>query len=667
MLNKILIMKKVALLLILIGLLTTQLGAQNKSNQFSKADKLFETGDYFKAIDIYKKSYSKTKKKAAKAEISFKIAECYRLMNMTKEAPSWYKKAITGKYPDTHAVLYYANLLKINGEFDKAKEQYQLYKELVPDDARGSLGIESIEIIKKWTANPSAYIVTELKAFNSKQSDFCAVYSKSSYSEIYFTSTREGSLGNKTNNASGEKYSSIFVVNQDRKGKWSEPVLLDEGIVNTNFDEGTPNLNKNKVAMYFTRCTKEKGVNSGCKIYYTEKKSQAWIAPTELKILADSSITVGHPAISEDELTLYFVAEMKEGFGGKDIWRVTRARKTDKWGKVENLGGQINTIGNEMFPYVRNDSTLYFSSDGHLGMGGLDIFKATLSKGIWHLENMKSPINSEADDFGISFKDEANDAGLFSSTRNEKMGDNIYTFSLPEIKIVLAGLVKDAETGLTLEGAKVSLIGSDGTSMDRVTAQNGSFRFDLSAETDYLLTAEAANYLKGKAEETTSGIEKTTTLNIEILMPPIKKVFELPNIEYAYAKADLSPISMVSLDNLVELLNDNPNITIELGANTDFRGTTEGNETLSQARAQSVVDYLISKGISQKRLIAKGYGESHPKTVDKKIAEIHTFLKENNVLDENFINNLQTTTQKEIAHQLNRRTEFRILSTDFKE
>jgi peptidoglycan-associated lipoprotein len=660
-------MKKTILLLILSFFISITIHAQGKSNQFAKADKLFENGELFKAIDIYKKAYSKTKKKPLKAEISFKIAECYRRMNMPKESASWYKKAISGKYSDTQAVLHYANILKMNGDFDKAKEQYQLYKELVPNDERAEIGLKSIETIKKWQDAPTAYIVTELKAFNSKQSDFCPVYSKSSYAEIYFTSTREASLGNKVNTASGQKFSSIFVATQARNGKWSEPVLLDEGVINTNFDDGTPNLNKNRVVMYFTRCAKEKGVTSGCKIYFTEKKSQIWQAPTEVKLLSDSSITVGHPAISEDELTLYFVADMEGGFGGKDLWKVTKTRKTEQWGKPENLGGQINTQGNEMFPYMRNDSTLYFSSDGHLGMGGLDIFKAVQTKGIWHVENMKVPINSEADDFGISFKDEANDAGLFSSTRNEKMSDNLFSFSLPEIKITLTGLVKDAETGLVLKGSKVSLIGSDGSSMERITADNGSFRFDLTPETDYLFTAEAQGYLKGKAEETTSGIEQSKNLNIEIMMPPIKKVFELPNIEYAYAKADLSPISMISLDNLVELLNDNPNITIELGANTDFRGTTEGNQQLSQDRAQSVVNYLISKGISDKRLSAKGYGEEHPKTIDKKTSELYTFFKEGDVLDENFINNLKTSTQKEIAHQLNRRTEFRILSTDFKD
>ncbi len=319
-----------------------------------------------------------------------------------------------------------------------------------------------------------------------------------------------------------------------------------------------------------------------------------------------------------------------------------------------------------MFPYMRNDTTLYFSSDTHVGMGGLDIFKATLRNELWHVENMKFPVNSEADDFGITFKDTENDAGLFSSTRNNKMSDNIFSFSLPAIKIVLKGIVKDAESGNILNGAKVSLVGSDGNSMDRVTSKNGSFRFDLDSETDYLITSIMEGYLKGKAEETTSGIEKTTTLNIVIRMPPIKKVFQLPNIEYDYNKADLRPISMVSLDELVELLEDNSHITIEIGANTDFRGKDDANLTLSQARAQSVVDYLISKDISKKRLEAKGYGEVHPATIDKKTGKMYVFLNEGDLLNEEFIKNLKTATQKEIAHQLNRRTEFRVLKTDYK-
>lgn len=659
-------MKRIALLLIFSVFIVNNFYAQSKNKRVAKANALFETGEYFKAIDIYKKAYSKTKKKPIRAEVAFKLGECYRLMNMPKQAPRWYKKAITYKYPDTHSILHYANMLKMNGDSEKAIEQYKLYKELVPDDPRAESGIQSIEKVKAWITKPTAYIVKELKTFNTKQSDFCPTYSKSNYKEIYFTSTREGAMGNKVNNASGQKYSSIFVIKQSRVGKWSEATLLDEGLINTNFDDGTPSLNKNRVAMYFTRCTKEKGSNTGCKIYFTSKKGQAWQAPVEVKVLQDSSITVGHPAISDDELSLYFVAEMEGGMGGKDIWKVQRKRKTDNWGKPSNLGGQINTAGNELFPYMRNDTTLYFSSDSHIGMGGLDIFKATLRNELWYVENMKVPINSTADDFGITFKDTENDAGLFSSTRNEKMNDNIFSFSLPAIKIILKGIVKDAESGNIIQGAKVSLIGSDGNSMDRVTSNNGSFRFDLSTETDYLITSIMDGYLKGKAEETTSGIEKTTTLEIEIQMPPIKKVFELPNIEYDYAKADLRPISMISLDELVELLEDNSHITIELGSNTDFRGKEDANLSLSQERAQSVVDYLISKDISKKRLEAKGYGESHPKEVDKKAADRYAFLNEGDLLDEKFIKNLKTDTQKEIAHQLNRRTEFRVLRTDYK-
>lgn len=639
--------------------------AQTKGKQ-KKADEYFDAGEYFKAEAKYKKLITKTKDREQRALMSFKLAECYRHLNQPKFAITWYKAAIKGKVQETKAYLHYADVLKMVEKYDEAEENYRKYKELVPDDPRGDRGLQSCQLAAEWKANPTQYIVEPVKAINSKNSDFSAAYSKSDHKEIYFTSTREGSTGDEVNTNSGMNFSDIFISRMDNNNSWSEPVPLDENI-NTMHDEGSPCLNKNKITMYFTRCISEKGNNTGCKIYMSTKSGGAWGAATEVKLLEDSSITVGHPAISDDELTLYFVAvNLEGGQGGKDIWRTTRERRTDEWGEPRNIGTGINTSGDEMYPFLRNDSTLYFSSNGHVGLGGLDIYKAVLqSDGTWSVENMRSPINSAADDFGITFQSEG-ERGFFASARETKGGDDLYSFTLPELEFTLRGFVMDEKTSKFLGGATVKLIGSDGSATERITANDGSFRFQLKERTDYLLLSTLKGYLNGKGQVTTKGLDKSAELRENIMMTPIDNVIELPNIEYDYNDTTLRPESMVSLDKLIETLNDNPTITIELMAHTDSRGSAEYNKRLAQGRANSVVHYLVQNFISSDRLTASGIGEDQPRVVDKNIAKNYPFLTEGSVLTEDYIKNLSSDAQQEAAHQLNRRTEFKVLTTNYK-
>jgi peptidoglycan-associated lipoprotein len=435
--------------------------------------------------------------------------------------------------------------------------------------------------------------------------------------------------------------------------------------LNSEFEDGTPNFTSDFKEVFFTRCEAGKRETKGCKIMYATQKGDSWNDPKDTGILPDS-LVAAHPAISPDGLTLYFVSEINGGVGGKDIWFVTRAKTSDPWSKPQNAGTDINTKGDEVFPFVRSDGVLYFSSDGLIGMGGLDIFKAVAQPdGSWVVTNLKAPINSNADDFGITFQD-GKEAGVFSSTRKGKTNDELYSFELPPLRFNITGLVKDEKTGVAIQASTVQLIASDGTNMQAETGSGGDFKFALKPAVDYIFLAQKKGYLNGKEKQTTKGQEKSRDFMVTILLTAIDKPIELPNIFYDFGKWDLRPESMVSLDKLVETLNDNSEVTIELMSHTDSRDTEEYNLILSQKRAQSVVDYLVSKGIEIARLTAKGYGESTPKVVDAEIVAQNPFLKAGTVLTEQYINTLSNDEQKEIAHQINRRTEFKVLSTNYK-
>ncbi len=638
--------------------------AQKNKDKDYKANMAFEAGEYYKAIDLYKNAYNKIKDKNRKNEIVFKIAECYRIVRDTRKAELWYKKAISSNFQDPVIFLRYGEMLMCAENYDEASEQFKRYKELVPDDPRGENGIKSSLAAAEWIDKPTGYVVEEMRYFNSRNKDFSPAYGENDYSTVFFTSTRDDATGKETSGATGESFTDIFVSRMDRKGKWSTPVPLSPEF-NSESDDGTPDLSSDFSTLYFTRCPKGKNEKLGCFIYTSKRSGADWGKPERIKI-AEDSIVVAHPAISPDNLILYFVSDMAGGFGGKDIWKITRENEGSDWSKPVNLGEDINTPGDEMFPYVHPDNSLYFSSDSRIGLGGLDIFKANIAEnGRWNVVNMRSPINSSSDDFGIVFEPEV-ERGFFSSSRKGRGNDEIYSFYLPPLKFNISGIVKDEKTERVLADATVKSIGSDGLTAESVTGQDGSFRFMLKPNTDYVFIAAKNGYLNGKERETTKGLDKSNDFRTVIYLSPVNQVIELPNIFYDFAKWDLRPESMVSLDRLVETLNDNPNVTIELMSHTDSRGTNEDNDILSQKRAQSVVNYLISKGIDPARLNAKGYGESQPKVVDEKIAAEFPFLKTGQVLTEDFINSLKSTQEQEQAHQINRRTEFIVLSTDYK-
>lgn len=655
-------MKRLLLLIILlICVAFPEINGQKRKAE--RAYSSYNAGEYYDAIDQFKDAYSKTKKadKNTKSEMVFMIAECYRLVNDPKNAETWYKLAVKSSYSKPDAQFWLAESMKKNGKHQQAIDEYKKYKQIAPSDARADQEIRSCELAIEWMRNPEAYKVEELKEINSKEADFSPAYGRDDFGLIYFTSSRDDAAGNKTHGATGQSFTDIFESRIDKKSKWSTPVPV--GVINSDFEDGTPSFSSDYKELYFTRCEAGKRETKGCVIMSSKKTGEIWSDPKNIGILPDS-LVAAHPSISPDGSTLYFVSDIAGGSGKKDIWMVSRSGG-GAWSKPVNLGPDINTPGDELFPYVREDGTLYFASDGQIGMGGLDIFRAKPQPdGSWTVQNMKPPINSFADDFGIAFEN-GNERGIFSSTRKGRGNDDLYSFELPPLKFNVIGLVKDEKTGTPITSSLVQLIASDASNLQAETGAGGDFKFALKADVDYIFLASKRGYLNGKEKETTKGQEKSREFMVSILLTPIDKPIELPNILYDFGKWDLRPESMISLDKLVETLIDNPNVTIELMSHTDSRDTEEYNQDLSQKRAQVVVQYLIEKGIEPGRLSAKGYGESTPKVVDALIAAQNSFLKTGTTLSEQYINTLSSDEQKEIAHQINRRTEFRVLRIDY--
>ncbi len=629
---------------------------------YTKANEVYNSGQYFKAIDMLRRAYGEVADNDIKKKIVFQVAECYRLTAQPKKAEMWYKKVIKKENAKPLAFLYYADALKINRKFDEAIENYKEYLKLVPGDKRGENGIKSCELSQKWIDNPNGYKVANMKFFNTRESEYGVAYAKAEYDEIYFTSSREEATGDDINGGTGLNFSDIFQSKCDRKGEWSTPVPLNENI-NTEVEEGAVSMSKDYNTMFFTRCSVQKKKTIGCAIYQSVKNGEEWSKAEPINI-ANDSMVVAHPSLSEDGLTLYFVSDIPGGKGKLDIWKITRGTKDAEWSQPVNMGSDINTPGNEMFPFIHNDGTFYFSSDYHIGMGGLDIFRAEKKdKNSWKIENMRYPINSSYDDFGIVIEKEK-ERGYFSSSRDGD--DEIYSFVLPPLKFSVEGIIKNEKTGSALPEATVKLVGSDGMTLSSKTGNDGGYKFMLRPNTDYVFVASKKGFLTGKDKETTRNLIESKVFFSEISLASIKEPIELPNIFYDFAKWNLRPESMVALNKLVETLNDNPRAVIELRSHTDSRGSVVTNIELSQKRAQSVVNYLIEKGIEPARLRAKGYAATKPKIVDAKVAAKYSFLAVGRELTPEFIDELETEEQQEAAYQVNRRTEFKVISMEYK-
>ena len=637
---------------------------------FSKeADNAFEAELYAEAIDLYKKAFAAAKRdRIEQARIIFQMAKCYRENNKYKHAELWFDKSIKAKHLDPLSYLYLADAKKQNGKYEEALSWYQRYSKKLPNDQRGKDGIASCQLAMEWMDAKSRYVVEINNAFNTEYDDFSPTYADKYYRKVYFTSARPGGAGPNTDGTTGQGFTDLFQASQDRKGRWSAPIIT-EGGVNSQYNEGASAFNKRFNTIYFTKCIIQKDANMGCQIYWSQRKGKGWGDAQEIKIAHDS-ISVLHPAIADDDVTMYFSSNMEGTLGGKDIWVTVLDKQTRTWSAPKNLGPEFNTVGDEKFPFIRKNGDLYYSSNGLLGMGGLDIFVAESNgDGTFAApKNMKYPINTSADDFGITFQGDK-EAGLFSSNRyGGKGGDDIYEFNVPPLIIFLDGYVRDVDTKEIIPYAVVELRGSDGSVQIDTTGSDAYYKFPLSEETSYDIEGRKKGYLSDYAHVTSVGVKVSSTLKSDkdLELINIDVPIELPNINYDLAKWDLRPEAKESLLDLVETLNLHPEITIELRSHTDYRASDKYNKTLSQKRAKSCVDFLVEKGIARDRLSPKGYGESSPRRVNKTVAS-KTPYNEGDLLTEKFLGPVSHKGEDkwEIGMELNRRTEFFILRTDY--
>ena len=633
-----------------------------KTAKLSDAVEKEERGEYFGAAEVYRKVYNKTssKKTYLRGSIAFHMAECYRRTGNAQRAFSAYSNSIRYQFPDSSSILHSAQMLHKLGRYSDAIKQYQAFLEIVPNNTLALNGITGCDSAVVWKKNPTKYIVKKMDKFNSRDGEFSPMLNGEKYDQLFFTSSRKEATGDSKSLITGMKNNDFFLVKQDEKGQWIKPAKLDSTL-NTEFDEGSCSFSADGSTLYYTYCAEEEGIPKTAEIRKSSRSVAAWSAGTTVNIFKDSLSMAAHPAVGTDGY-LYFVSDIKGGYGGKDIWRVPLA----EIGSVnpENLGPEINTSADEMFPYMRENGILYFSSNGHPGMGGLDIFKAMQNgDGKWQIENMKSPINSMSDDFGITFEG-FKEKGFFSSNRNDSRGaDHIYSFERPGIQLFVEGWVLDKEEEL-IDSATVRIVGKDGTDRRLFVRMDVTYTTELVRGMDYVMLGSAPGFLNQKQTLSVPDEEKSEIFYVDFYLASISKPVLIENIFYDFDKATLRPDSKEALDELIALLNDNPNVTIELSAHTDRKGSEAYNIDLSQRRAQSVVDYLIKGGIDKERLIAVGYGKSLPKEVSKNLAKQYEFLPEGQILDAEFVGKLSPKEQ-EIADQINRRTEFRVLRTDY--
>lgn len=664
--------------------------------KIKRADRKFAIGEYYTAGDIYKQCYSRlsTKKdRELKGYVAYRQGECYRLIN-NQRATNAYNNALRCKYQlkDSTVYLHYAQALQYQGKYKDAIKNYELYLEKHPDNYVAQAGKYACSKIDEWKKQGSRYKTSEAKEFNQKRtSNFAPMFIGSNTDALMFTSNRQEKQKGGTkklkrpSNVTGQQLFQLYQTRKNAAGEW-EDIVLAEGLYGeqggegdqqndsteekggkTNAEMGVCSFSRDGRMMLFTYSKPINGKDLGAKIYSSERASGEWSEAQEVKLFADSSITVGHPALNNTGDTLYFVSDAPGGVGGKDIWFAEL--EGDEWINPQPLGAGINTTADEMYPYVHEDGTLYFSSNGQPGYGGLDIFKATRDTTykdsvVWVIFNMGAPFNGIGDDFGITFAGNTQN-GFFSSNKGDKKGfDKIYQFWLPEMEFIAEGTVRD-EQGEPIADAKLRIVGSDGTNSRVNARRDGTYKIKLNKEVKYVMLATARGYLNAKEQWDTKGLKDSKTYTLDFALSPISRPVKMENIFYEFGRWELTQASEKEMDALIKLLNDNPNITIELSAHTDMKGNEEFNQELSQKRAQACCDYLIKKGIEKERLTPVGYGKSKPVVADKALNKQYPFIPVDQALDEEFILKLKSD-QQEICNQINRRTEFKVIKTTYK-
>ena len=657
-------MKHIVNIIPLLAALIVAAACSTPEKHMKKGDMFFARGEYYDASLEYKRAYSSTpaKERDKRGERAFRMAECYRRINNTAKAEGAYRNAVRYNYVDTTTYFYLAEVQRQLGSYRAAEENYKLYLEKNPGHKRSLTGLQSCAIAPQMKEKGSLYTVKSEKQFNSRRSDYCPVLFGENYDRIIFTSTRPQAKGDEDSPITGLKNGDLFTSSKDEKGKW-KPVEELQGEVNTELDEGAPGITPDGQTMYLTVCPVDEQYPRCAEIHSSARSDATWAKPVKLEITSDTLSSYAHPAVSPDGQWLYFVSDMPGGLGGMDIWRMQLSEHGA--GVIENLGAPINTEGDEMFPTFRPNGDLYFSSNGHVGMGGLDIYRARHDsiRNKWSVEILPSPVNSSGDDFGMTFEGVHN-RGYFTSNRGKGRGfDHILSFECPEVVQTVKGWVFEQD-GYELVNSTVYMVGNDGTNMKFGVKSDGSFEQVIHPGVKYVLLATCEGFMNYRQELEIDSSEVSTCDTLFFPLPSLTSPVLVRNVFYEFDSATLTDNSKEALDNLTRLLQENPNITIELSSHCDYRGNELYNRKLSQRRAESVVDYLIKQGISPQRLSAVGYGKLRPKVVTKRLAEVYDFLHEGDTLTEKYILKLKPIEQ-DTCNALNRRTEFRVLRTTY--
>ena len=632
---------------------------------FKRAERHLALGEYFDAANEYKQAYQKTppKDRERRALIASKMAFCYDKSLQTGKAVAAYRNVIRYKQANMEEHLVLARQLMKEGSYAAAEAEFKLVLDSLPDNTLAKEGLIAAKNAPRTKEAGSRYTVKKMDIFNSRRADYSPMLFGDAYDQLYFTSTRNEAMGDELSGITGTKAGDLFYSQKDDKGKWSKPEAVNGG-VNTNYDEGTCCFSPDGREMYLTQCATSPSFPRYAQIIKSDRSDAAWGKATPITLTGDTLSSFAHPAISPDGQWLYFTSDMPGGKGGLDIWRV---RITPAgFGGVENLGEPVNTAGDEEFPTFRTNGDLYFSSNGHPGLGGLDIFIAKVGKDRrYHLSHPGFPLNSQGDDFGMTFEGPYN-RGFFSSNRGDGRGwDHIYSFENPEITQTVKGWVYEMD-GYELPSATVYCIGDDGTNERLTVHSDGSFTKLLNPGVTYLFMATCKGYLNHQEEiKALPNPRESTDSTLQFALANISAPTLIDNIFYDFNKATLRDSSKTALDHLVALLKENGNVTIELSAHCDYKGSAEYNKRLSQRRAEAVVAYLIQHGIAADRLTPVGYGKEKPKIIKKKLTEKYKWLREGDVLTPEFIQKLKDKSKEEICNQLNRRTEFTVLRTTY--
>ena len=630
-------MKKIYTILLLIAVSTTIVSAQNSKTK--KADNLYDRLAYTDAAQAYQKVL---KRGTTDVYVFERLANCYYFINDTKKAEMYYKRVAKSKDANPEAIYNYAQTLKANGKFSDYNTWMKNFAKLSPNDTRVKEFMKNPNYIPKIMDDMARYTATNMEDINSEYADFGGiVYGK----DFYFASGRNTSR--KTYQWNEEPYLEIYKAT-NVGGTMKNAELLN-GDVNTKYHESNAVISADGKRMYFDRNDyfegdydkSANGINQ-INLYYAENiDGKGWSGVVSAPF-NNNEYSTGHPALSQDGKTLYFVSDMPGGKGGSDIYMVA-VNNDGSLGTPERLADNINTEGKELFPYVDSNGTLYFSSNGHMGIGGLDVFYAEAQgSGFGVVNNLGNGVNSPADDFAYKY-DPTTQSGYVSSNREGGMGsDDIYMVAAVEIpcEVTIAVLVTNQNTNAAVAGARVDLYDTMGNRLSTKTSNvDGMVSFKAACDQPHELQAVLADYESNAGKVASANDQK---VSVTIALKPIEEIIVedqivLNPILFDLDKSNIKPQAAFELDKVVSVMNKYPEMVIAVGAHTDSRATDAYNLTLSEARAQSTVQYIISKGISGKRISGKGYGESQPKVSCG-------------------------DTCSEAEHQLNRRSEFTIVN-----